>query len=164
LIYFVHDSANPNPFMKPEETIDFHIRWAWSKISKAYNNEAAKNGGTMAIGYVLLNIDKDGTPSTKLGPRMGMEPTSLSRILKSMEDLKLIKRIPDKNDKRIVKVTLTSKGIEMREVSKNVVIRFNTLVSENIEQKKLETCFEVLQQINMLLETNIFEDQTIRVN
>ncbi|NQX92775.1 MAG: MarR family transcriptional regulator, partial [Flavobacteriales bacterium] len=58
--------------MKPEETIDFHIRWAWSKISRMYNVEAAKYGGTMSIGYVLLNIEKDGTPSTKLGPKMGM--------------------------------------------------------------------------------------------
>ncbi len=145
--------------MKPEETIDFHIRWAWAKISKAYNNEAAKNGGTMAIGYVLLNIDKEGTPSTKLGPRMGMEPTSLSRILKSMEDLKLIRRVADKNDKRVVKIQLTAKGKNMREVSKNAVFRFNTMVHENISTDKLSTFFEVMKQIHQLLETNVFEEQ-----
>ncbi len=145
--------------MKPEETIDFHIRWAWAKISKAYNNEAAKNGGTMAIGYVLLNIDKEGTPSTKLGPRMGMEPTSLSRILKSMEDLKLIKRVADRNDKRVVKIQLTAKGKDMREVSKNAVFKFNTMVHENIATDKLTTFFEVMKQIHQLLETNVFEEQ-----
>ena len=32
----------------------------------------------MSIGYALLNIDKDGTPSTKLGPKMGMEARSLT--------------------------------------------------------------------------------------
>jgi DNA-binding MarR family transcriptional regulator len=150
--------------MKPEETIDFHIRWAWAKISKAYNVEAAKNGGTMAVGYVLLNIDKDGTPSTKLGPRMGMEPTSLSRLLKSMEDLKLIKRTPDKSDKRIVKVTLTTKGKEMREISKDVVIRFNQAVAERIDAKKMSVCLEVLQDLNSLLESNVFEIENTRVN
>lgn len=147
--------------MKPDETIDFHIRRAWTKISKAYNAEAVKNGGTMAIGYVLLNIDKEGTPSTKLGPRMGMEPTSLSRILKSMQELKLIKRVPDKSDKRVVKVVLTNKGNEMRKASKEVVIKFNTIIAESIPRSKLDTCLEVLKQINFILENKVFESETI---
>jgi DNA-binding MarR family transcriptional regulator len=90
--------------MKPEETIDFHIRWAWAKISRMYNTEASKNGGSMSIGYVLLNVDKEGTPSTQLGPRMGMEPTSLTRILNSMEEQGLIVRRPDTKDKRVSRV------------------------------------------------------------
>jgi MarR family transcriptional regulator, organic hydroperoxide resistance regulator len=55
--------------MKPEETIDHPIRWAWHRIARRYNAEAAKHGGTMSIGYVLLTIDPEGTPSTKLGPK-----------------------------------------------------------------------------------------------
>jgi len=113
----------------------------------------------MAIGYVLLNIDKEGTPSTKLGPRMGMEPTSLSRILKSMEELKLIKRVADKSDKRIVKIQLTAKGREMREVSKVAVMRFNSMVYENIPSEKLSTFFEVMKQIHILLENKVFAEQ-----
>ena len=56
-----------------------------------YNEEAAKYSGTMAVGFALLSIDpKKGTPSTSLGPKMGMEATSLSRTLKSMEENNLI--------------------------------------------------------------------------
>lgn len=146
--------------MKPEETIDFHIRWAWAKIAKAYNAEAMKSDGSMAIGYVLLNIDKEGTPSTKLGPKMGMEPTSLTRLLKSMEELDLIFRQPDKIDKRIVRVFLTSKGKAKREVSKDVVLRFNEFIRANIDPKKLEVFFEVMTEMNQLLENNnVFEPE-----
>lgn len=146
--------------MKPEETIDFHIRWAWAKISKAYNAEAMKSGGSMAIGYVLLNIDKEGTPSTKLGPKMGMEPTSLTRLLKSMESLDLIQRITDKTDKRVVRVKLTAKGKKMREVSKEVVIKFNEHIHKKINPKKLEVFFEVMSEINGLLDKNNIFDTT----
>lgn len=145
--------------MKPEETIDFHIRWAWAKISKAYNAEAAKSSGSMAIGYVLLNIDKEGTPSTKLGPKMGMEPTSLTRLLKSMESMDLIQRMTDKTDKRVVRVKLTPKGKKMREVSKEVVIKFNQFIHQNIEPRKLDIFFEVMGEINGLLDkNNIFDN------
>ena len=85
--------------MRPEETIDFHVKYTWQNISKMYNEWASGFGGTMAVGFILLNIDiENGTPSTALGPKMGMESTSLSRILKNMEEKELIYRKPNPND------------------------------------------------------------------
>ena len=72
-------------------TIDHELRYTWQTVSKMYNEEASKIGGSMAIGFALLSLNpKKGTPSTSLGPKMGMESTSLSRTLKTMEDYKLI--------------------------------------------------------------------------
>ena len=138
--------------MRPEETIDHPIRWAWHRIARRYNAEAAKHGGTMSIGYVLLSIDPEGTPSTKLGPKMGMEPRSLVRTLQAMEDEGLIRRAPDKGDRRIVRIHLTAKGKQKRDVSKETVIRFNTAVRENISPAQLATFHSVMGKINELLE------------
>ena len=64
--------------MKPKETFDFQIRKSWIALSKMYNEQVAQYGLTVAMGFALLNIDiKKGTPSTSLGPKMGMESTSL---------------------------------------------------------------------------------------
>ncbi|HMR56503.1 MAG TPA: MarR family winged helix-turn-helix transcriptional regulator, partial [Cyclobacteriaceae bacterium] len=77
--------------MKREETVDYHIRSAWHAIARMYNQQALKYGGTMSIGFALLNIDSDkGTPATKIAPLMGLETRSLTRLLKSMEDKGLI--------------------------------------------------------------------------
>ncbi len=55
-------------------------------VTKMYNEEAGKKGSTMATGFALISIDPDeGTPSTSLGPKMGIEATSLSRTLKNMK-------------------------------------------------------------------------------
>lgn len=144
--------------MKPEDTADFHIRWSWYNISRMYNLKASDYGGTMAIGYALLNIDKEGTPSTKLGPKMGMEPRSMTRMIKSLEKNGLIVKKPDKKDKRMVRLYLTNSGNELRKKSRDVVIKFNEKIFETIEQKELETCFKVLREINLLIDENhIFE-------
>lgn len=144
--------------MKPEETVDFHIRWTWSKISRLYNTEAANHGGSMSIGYILLNIDKEGTPSTKLGPKMGMEARSLTRSLKLMEENGLIIRQPDPVDRRMARVFLTDEGQRMREVSKNVVIKFNERVQEVVSESELKSMFSTLQKINQIIElNNIFQ-------
>ena len=145
--------------MKPEETIDFHLRWVWAKVSRLYNHEAAKHNSTMSIGYILLNIDKEGTNSTKLGPKMGMEPRSLTRTLKTMEEEGLIYRVQDTIDKRQVRVFLTVRGQNMRERSKEVVLRFNEYVRDHIPQEKLNVFFEVMEKINEVCDApELFEE------
>lgn len=139
--------------MKPEETVDFHIRWAWYKIARMYNNEAAKHGSTMAAGYVLLCIDQEnGTPSTRLGPQMGMEPRSLTRILKSMEEKGVIFKKADKHDKRMVYIHLTDLGRQKREIARQAVINFNNLIYQKIPSAKLNVFFEVMKKVNQTLE------------
>jgi DNA-binding MarR family transcriptional regulator len=106
----------------------------------------------MATGFALLNIDmKDGTPSTALGPQMGMEATSLSRILKSMEEKELIYREKNPNDGRSVLIKLTDFGKEKREISKCIVIQFNKKIKEQITDEQLRIFFEVTNKINQLI-------------
>src|SRR5690554_8077923 len=89
-------------YTKAEDYVDFHLRHAWHKVSRMYNQKAKAHGLTMSIGFILLIVDKEGTPSTQLGPRMGMEPTSLSRTLKTMEKKGYIYRKTDRSEERRV--------------------------------------------------------------
>ena len=146
--------------MKPEETVDFHLRWVWAKVARLYNAEAARYGGSMAIGYILLNIDREGTPSTKLGPKMGMEARSLTRTLKTMEANGLIVRKADSGDRRMVRVHLTKKGLTLREASRSAVLKLNEFIQSVIEPERLTTFFGVMQDLNTLLDhPQLFEDQ-----
>ena len=138
--------------MKKEETVDFPIRWAWHRIARLYNAEAVKQDSTMSIGYALLNIEEEGTPSTKLGPKMGMEARSLTRTLKTMEEKGLIFKQTDSKDGRMVRIFLTEYGREKRDISKNVVLKFNEYIYSKISTKKLNSFFTVMNQINELLE------------
>lgn len=139
--------------MKREETVDYHIKTAWHAIARMYNQQALKFDGTMSIGYALLNISsEEGTPAMKIGPLMGLEPRSLTRLLKSMEEKGLIYRQVDKNDKRSVRVLLTNEGKKMKEKSRETVLRFNEAVREEIPPHKLNVFFDVIQEINEVIE------------
>lgn len=133
-------------------TIDYTLRATWQAVARMYNEEAKEFESTMAVGFTLLSIDpKTGTPSTALGPKMGMEATSLSRILKSMEEKKLILRKPNPKDGRGVLIHLTAFGLEKRNHSKEVVFRFNDTVKESVSEEKLNNFFEVMNTINSLI-------------
>ena len=121
--------------MEQEDTIDYNIRKTWYNISKLYNRTASEYMASMALGMVLLNIDiYEGTPSTQLGPNMGMEATSLSRYLIKLEEHKVIERRSDPNDKRKSVIHLTPLGINRREIAKKVVIDFNENVKSHFEK------------------------------
>ena len=135
-----------------EVTIDYALRATWQAVARMYNERAKTFDSTMAVGFTLLSIDpKTGTPSTALGPKMGMEATSLSRILKSMEDKGLILRKPNPKDGRGVLIHLTDFGLEKRRDSKNVVLKFNEVVRANVSDDKLDSFFEVMETINKLI-------------
>jgi len=133
-------------------TIDYALRATWQAVSKMYNEEAKNYGLTMAIGFTLLSIDpKGGTPSTTLGPKMGMEATSLSRILKNIEQRGYIERKRNPKDGRGVLIYLTPLGLEKREESKEVVLRFNEVVKENTLQDDMVGFFRIIETINKLI-------------
>ncbi|QSE98132.1 MarR family winged helix-turn-helix transcriptional regulator [Fulvivirga lutea] len=141
--------------MKREETIDHNIKSAWHAISRMYNQQAVKQDITTSIGFVLLNISsKEGTQATKIAPLMGLESRSLTRVLKNMEEKGLIYRKPDENDGRSVRIYLTEEGKRKKEVSRNTVLSFNNQVREKIPESKLNVFFDVINNINEIIDKN----------
>ncbi|HET8885948.1 MAG TPA: MarR family transcriptional regulator [Salinimicrobium sp.] len=135
-----------------EKTIDYVLRSTWIAVSKMYSEEAGKAGSTMATGFALLSIDPEkGTPSTTLGPKMGMEATSLSRTLKSMEEKGLITRKKNPADGRGVLIFLTKFGKEMRDYSKGVVFQFDEAVKNEVSKEDMETFNKVANKIMDLI-------------
>jgi len=134
---------------------DFELRHAWHKLSRMYNQKAGEHGITMSIGYILMIVDREGTPSTQLGPRMGMEPTSLSRTLKTMEDKGFVYRKFDGVDKRKVLVFLTEEGIRYRKIVKKTILDFNEKIRERLSAKKLAAFLEVLEVMDHLVEEEL---------
>lgn len=145
--------------MKREETIDHNIKTAWHAIARMYNQQAVKQEITTSIGFVLLNISsKEGTPATKIAPLMGLEARSLTRVLKNMEEKGLIYRQPDANDKRSVRIYLTEKGKVGKGFSRQTVLAFNEAVRAKIPEDKLKIFFEVIGDINKIIEKNNIYD------
>ena len=143
-------------------TIDYALRATWQAVIKMYNEEAKPYDFTMAMGFTLLSIDpRKGTPSTALGPKMGMESTSLSRILKNIEERGYIQRKPNPKDGRGVLIYLTEVGLEKREATKEVVLRFNEVIQNNVSETDLKGFFNTVESINrLILDRKIYSTTT----
>jgi DNA-binding MarR family transcriptional regulator len=139
--------------MKKEETVDYPIKSAWHAISRMYNQQAAEEGFTTAIGFVLININsKEGTPATKIAPLIGLETRSLTRMLKTMEEKGLIYKKADPIDKRSVRMFLTEEGKRKKEISVQSVMRFNELVRAALTEEELGSFFGVISKIQKVID------------
>ena len=143
--------------MKAENTVDFQIKTGWNAISRMYNTYAAQFDMTMAIGYALLHIDKDGTSATKIAPALGLESRSLTRMLKTLEEKKWIERSANYEDKRVVKIFLTEIGKKKRDQARKGVIAFNKLIYDRVEPEKMAVFFDVMATVNQVLGEDVGE-------
>ena len=139
--------------------IDGRIRHAWHRIYRLYNQRANAHGLTISTGFILMHIDKEGTPSTTLGPSMGMEPTSLSRTLRSMEDQGWIKRLISDVDKRKVLIFLTPEGLLKRNLVRDFLLEFNGKLIEKIQKKDLAGFFNTMNILDHFIDEVVNLDE-----
>jgi len=78
---------------------------------------------------------------------MAIEPTSLTRIIKLLEDNGYIYKEKTDADKREVIIKLTEKGETYRNISKDIVVNFNKKVMERISLERLEIFKDVMGEI-----------------
>ena len=130
------------------------IRSSWIELFKFYNDQASKEGGTLSMAFVLLTInEKYGTPVTKIAPRMNMEPNSLSRLLKSLEEKGFISKRKDLSDKRKVYICLTKSGLKLRDKASEKLFALEKIIKSKISNTELTSFFNVLDYISEILES-----------
>jgi len=151
--------------MKAKDTVGYQVKATWQSIVKMYNRLTSENDFSQAIGYVLVNVKKEGIPVTKIAPLMGIEPTSLSRLLKTMEAKDLIYRKRDNVDRRVVKLYLTAKGFELKKISKKIVLDYNRMIQDEISDEEMEVFFSVMNRIRkMTCQVGVSEDDKAQKN
>lgn len=139
-----------------KEDIGFDIKVTWLAIARMFSPLATENQMTVTMGFVLLNISRDaGTPATKIAPLLGMEPRSLTRLIKKMEEDGLVERRPDPEDRRSVRIFLTDEGFRKSHLAKENVESFNRTVRKNISDEELDTFFDVIEKIHSVINDKI---------
>lgn len=135
-----------------QQTIMYHLRSKWLAISKMFNEMAQEYDGTISIAFVLLTLNPErGVAVTKIAPRMGLEPNSLSRIIVSMEKKGLIYRKKAKDDKRKTYINLTEHGLKMRELAVDTFFEVENTFANHISEEERNTFFKVMGTIESSL-------------
>jgi len=133
--------------------VTYKLKTSWLSIEKFYNEVAARNDASLAMAFVLMAINNEkGSPVTSIAPRIGMEPNSLSRILKSLIERGYVYKDKKSKDKRKVYICLTPKGIEKQKIALENVFFLETQIKLSLSDSDLEGFFKVTNAINTTIE------------
>ncbi len=147
--------------MKISQTLDFYIRTTHLSLTRIYNILLKKFGIKQTEALILVSVKKEGIPITRLAQVLNMQDNSLNRQLKRMYKAGFIYREKDEFDKRITKIFLTQKGVELRKKVKLLAIELNnqflsTLSSD--EQQIFFSLFDKIRQQISAIEAKIIKN------
>lgn len=89
----------------------------------------------------------DGMRVAELGRCAGLEPSTMTGLVDRMERDGLVYRTNDPLDRRALKVNLTEKGLHVRDLVFNAVVRMLENAFSGIEPDEMEVAKKVLSQV-----------------
>jgi DNA-binding MarR family transcriptional regulator len=92
------------------ETAGLLYRQANRLTRRLRATRAPNSPGLSKLG-ILARLHQDGPATAKsLAEYLGLQPQSMTRLLSTMESARLIRRHPDKTDRRQIRIELTAAG------------------------------------------------------
>ena len=97
--------------------------------------------------FHLLSIPVDGISMSGLANKLGLDTSTLTRNIQKLEKLGLVTRKHDRNDKRILLVDLTDKGIGKVEKIEGSLLDLNFSMMKYIDLDDQQNIPEMLEKL-----------------
>lgn len=81
----------------------------------------------------------------QIGEKLFLDSGTLTPVLKTLEKKGLVSRARSKEDERVLIVTITEKGMLLREEAKDIPVKMSKCV--NLEKKDAEELYRLLYQL-----------------
>ena len=127
-----------NEYLKLDNQICFPLYAASRKVTKLYQPLLSKIDVTYPQYLVLLLLWEVDTMSVKeIGERLLLETNTLTPLLKRMEVKEIISRNKSKTDERVVEVSLTKMGEDLKEIANSIPIELLEKVSKTFPLERV---------------------------
>ena len=126
-----------------------------SRIKKCFFDKLQENGINITPEqYLVLDIlwEKQSLSQQNIADIIQKDKNSVTKIIDSLEKKNLVRRVTDKNDRRINKIELTDEAFALEKITTEVAINFMNDVVKDIDTKDLDTFVNVMRQLKNNLE------------
>jgi DNA-binding MarR family transcriptional regulator len=140
----------PNNHFKRGELYSFITGIASTALARRLQKNFKQSGIEITIEQwsILYHLWKeDAVSQQELSIRSFRDKPSITRLLDNLEKLKLVKRMPSKNDRRINLIVLTEAGKNLQQQTMNLADQTLNEALEGVANADIETCKAVLQNV-----------------
>ena len=143
-----------NKINQLQDSLGYLINIASKTIRKYFNKELMRKGYRVTGEQfdVLVRLwDKDGQHQKSLAKTLCKDKTTVTRLIKSVEALNLVKRVTNKKDERQKLVYLTKSGKiimkELTSLSQEILVK----AQKGIDPADMAICKDVLRRVHETL-------------
>lgn len=97
-------------------------------------------------GVLSALLEEDGLTIGTLSQRRGIDPPTITGIVKRLEQVSLVERVHGRQDRRVVRVYLTKEGRELMSFLPGVVEAFSRAALQDISDEKQQEMCLLLQK------------------
>lgn len=140
----------PHNQFKKGELYSFITGKASTAIARRLQRNFNQAGMAITIEQwsVLYHLWKEeGQSQQQLCDATFRDKPSITRLVDNLEKLKLVKRVPSKNDRRSNLIYLTKEAIQLQERSMEVANQTLNEALDGVSHTQIETAKEVLQKV-----------------
>ena len=132
-----------------ENSLGFQMVVAARSMKRALEIKLNENGITSSQ-YTVLEIlwRQNGLSLTDLGKCLYFDNPTITGIINRMARAKLVRRMRDRNDRRVIKVHLTQKGWDLQSVLPKLAKSVNKKAVENFEKSEKKAILDLTRRLH----------------
>ncbi len=129
-----------------------------TQVSRSYkaacDRVAAQYGLTQAVAWPIVAISRmgEGARPSVIADAVGIEPSSVVRLIDQLADSGLIERREDTNDRRAKLLYLTDEGRKKVKQIETALIPLRRQLLEGLSNEELDTCMHVFKTLGASIE------------
>ena len=135
--------------------ISVYVNILNSRIKKCFFDKLQENGINITPEqFLVLDIlwKEQSLSQQNIADIIQKDKNSVTKIIDSLEKKNLVRRVVDKNDRRINKIELTDDGSALEKVTTEVAINFMNDAIKDIDKQELDIFVNVMRKLKNNLE------------
>ena len=140
------NEPNFDEMLKLDNQLCFPLYAAARQVVSLYTPYLKELGLTYTQYIVFLVLwEGDGIPVSELGRRLYLDNGTLTPLLKKLESAGYLTRSRDKDDERVVTVTLTESGRALKEKAKDIPLKIGSCIK--LKEEEAQGLYILLYQL-----------------
>ncbi len=125
------------------------IRFNVAKFGAKVASQVSKFGFGSGQYMFLIHLYKnDGISQEELSELVNIDKGTTAKAIRKLEELNLIKRLRDSTDKRINRIYLTTKAINIKDEFFYILTKWENMLTKNLSSEELSMGLNILNKLS----------------
>ncbi len=126
-------------------------------LQRLFRSDISIKDMTYSQVLAIISIPSDGIEMSELAIKLGLDNSTITRLIVRLEKKGLVVREQSKKDKRAIKVLLKTKGSKLQQDIENKIESLGEKIKMEIDEEKIESTLEHLYNFQWGLKKTILK-------